>query len=200
MKTEQAGKKPATPKAKKKPVAKKAAGSSVRASKAKPIGRPTAYSDLVAAKLCAYIADGMSLRNVCKQPGMPSMTTVLRWLGDDAMAAFRMQYACAREAQADLLAEQILDIADEECTMVRADKHGSNDDDGEGHTEVVFDSTAVARNRLRVDARKWLASKMAPKKYGDKLQTELTGANGGAIAVNSTVTFVRPPERAEDDQ
>ncbi|MCZ4321442.1 hypothetical protein O4H56_05250 [Pseudomonas anguilliseptica] len=128
------------------------------------------------------------------------MTTVLRWLGDDAMAAFRMQYACAREAQADLLAEQILDIADEECTMVRADKHGSNDDDGEGHTEVVFDSTAVARNRLRVDARKWLASKMAPKKYGDKLQTELTGANGGAIAVNSTVTFVRPPERAEDDQ
>ncbi|CAN7520950.1 hypothetical protein LJR071_003540 [Pseudomonas sp. LjRoot71] len=200
MKTEQAGKKTATPKAKKKPVAKKAAGSTVRVRKAKPIGRPTAYSDLVAAKLCAYIADGMSLRNVCKQPGMPSMTTVLRWLGDDAMAAFRMQYACAREAQADLLAEQILDIADEECTMVRADKHGSNDDDGEGHTEVVFDSTAVARNRLRVDARKWLASKMAPKKYGDKLQTELTGANGGAIAVNSTVTFVRPPERAEDDQ
>lgn len=200
MKTEQAGKKPATPKAKKKPVAKKAAGSTVRVRKAKPVGRPTAYSDLVAAKLCAYIADGMSLRNVCKQPGMPSTTTVMRWLADDSKVGFREQYACAREAQADLLAEQILDIADEECTMVRADKHGSNDDDGEGHTEVVFDSTAVARNRLRVDARKWLASKMAPKKYGDKLQAELTGANGGAIAVNSTVTFVRPPERAEDDQ
>lgn len=201
MKTEQAAKKPATPKAKKKPVAKKAAGSTVRArNTVKTVGRPTVYSDLVAAKLCAYIADGMSLRNVCKQPGMPSTATVMRWLADDSKAAFREQYARAREAQADLLAEEILSIADEECTMVRADKHGSNDDDGEGHTEVVFDSTAVARNRLRVDARKWLASKMAPKKYGDKLQAELTGANGGAIAVNSTVTFVRPPERAEDDQ
>lgn len=202
MNTEQAVKKPATPKAKKKPVAKsKAAGSAVRGrNTVKTVGRPTVYSDLVAGKLCAYIADGMSLRNVCKQPGMPSTATVMRWLADDSKVAFREQYACAREAQADLLAEQILDIADEECTMVRADKHGSNDDDGEGRTEVVFDSTAVARNRLRVDARKWLASKMAPKKYGDKLQTELTGANGGAIAVNSTVTFVRPPERAEDDQ
>lgn len=200
MKKEQAAQKPATPKAKKKPVAKKAAGSSVRVREAKPIGRPAAYSELVAAKLCGYVAEGLSLRNACKQPGMPSTATVMRWLADDSRAEFREQYACAREAQADLLAEQILDIADEECTMVRADKHGSNDDDGEGHTEVVFDSTAVARNRLRVDARKWLASKMAPKKYGDKLQTELTGANGGAIAVNSTVTFVRPPERAEDDQ
>ena len=202
MNTEQAAKKPATPKAKKKPVAKsKAAGSAVRGrNTVKTVGRPTVYSDLVAGKLCAYIAEGMSLRNVCKQPGMPSTATVMRWLADDSKVAFREQYACAREAQADLLAEQILDIADEECTMVRADKHGSNDDDGEGRTEVVFDSTAVARNRLRVDARKWLASKMAPKKYGDKLQTELTGANGGAIAVNSTVTFVRPPERAEDDQ
>ena len=64
---------------------------------------------------------------------------------------------------------------------------------------MLFDATAVARNRLRVDARKWLASKMAPKKYGDKLQTELTGANGGSIQVASTVTFVRPPERGDDE-
>jgi hypothetical protein len=191
MNTEQAGKKPATPKAKKKPVAKKAAGSTVRArNTVKTVGRPTVYSDLVAAKLCAYIADGMSLRNVCKQPGMPSTATVMRWLADDSKAAFREQYARAREAQADLLAEQILEIAD----------YGLNDTYVDDEGQVKVDHDVIARSKLRVDARKWLASKMAPKKYGDKLQTELTGANGGAIAVNSTVTFVRPPERAEDDQ
>ena len=83
--------------------------------------------------------------------------------------------------------------------MVRADKHGTKDDDGAGNTAVVFDATAVARNKLRVDARRWLASKMAPKKYGDKVQAELTGAGGGAIQVASTVTFVMPPQHDEDD-
>lgn len=118
------------------------------------------------------------------------------WL-DGRQPGFTEQYARAREAQADKLAEETLAIADEDCTMVRADKHGSRDDDGAGNTEVVFDATAVARNRLRVDARKWLASKMAPKKYGEKIQAEHTGANGGAIEVRSTVRLVRAPERAE---
>ena len=84
--------------------------------------------------------------------------------------------------------------------MVKADKHGTQDDDGQGNTEVVFDSTAVQRNRLRVDTRKWLLSKLAPKKYGDKVLNEHTGAYGGAIQVASTVTFVRPPARVEDDE
>lgn len=83
--------------------------------------------------------------------------------------------------------------------MVRADKHGSKDDDGSGNTEVLFDATAVARNRLRVDARKWLASRMAPKKYGDKIQAEHSGPNGGVIQVASTVTFVRATPRTEDE-
>ena len=121
------------------------------------------------------------------------------WL-DGRQPEFTEQYARAREAQADKLAEEMLAISDEECTTVRADKHGSRDDDGTGSTEVVFDATAVARNRLRVDTRKWLASKMAPKKYGDKVTQEHTGANGGAIQVASTVTFVRPPARDEGEE
>ena len=126
----------------------------------------------------------------------------MRWLAEEGEAGDRLrdQYARAREIQAEVIAEQILTIADEECTMVKADKHGSQDDDGMGQTEVVFDSTAVQRNRLRVDARKWLLSKMVPKKYGDKLVQEHTGANGGAIQVQSTVTFVRGKLRPEDDE
>lgn len=150
----------------------------------------------MAAKLCGLIADGMSLRKVCELPGMPSTSMVMRWLADEERAEFREQYACAREAQADYLAEQMLDIADEECTMVRASKHGGDDD---GQVEVLFDATAVARNRLRVDTRKWLASKMAPKKYGDKITAEHTGADGGALQVHSTVQFVMPPARPDDE-
>lgn len=121
---------------------------------------------------------------------MPDVSTVIRWLADDERAEFCAQYARAREDRADLLAEEILQIADDGRNDTQVDEDGN----------VFVDHDVIARSRLRVDARKWLASKMAPKKYGDKLQTELTGANGGAIAVNSTVTFVRPPERAEDDQ
>lgn len=126
----------------------------------------------------------------------------MRWLAEEGEAgdSLRDQYARARDAQAEVMAEDILAIADEECTMVKADKHGSRDDDGAGNTEVVFDATAVQRNRLRVDARKWLLSKMAPKKYGDKVTQEHTGANGGAIQVASTVTFVRAAPRPEGEQ
>lgn len=102
--------------------------------------------------------------SICKDEKLPSRATVMRWLHDDDHKGFRDSYVRAREAQADFYAEQIIEIADEECATI---KHG----DGEEKTdvEVVFDSAAVARNRLRVDARKWYASKVAPKKYGEKL-------------------------------
>lgn len=105
----------------------------------------------------------------------------------------------ARELQAEYMAEDILSIADEECTMVKADKHGSQDDDGQGNTEVVFDSTAVQRNRLRVDARKWLLSKLAPKKYGDKLDTTVSAPGGGPAQFSLTVGYMHAPRRSEDD-
>lgn len=127
------------------------------------------------------------------------MGTVMRWLADESSTKLREQYACARETQADSLAEEILDIADEDCAKVRANPFGIPGDE-DGNVEVIFDATAVARNRLRVDARKWLASKMAPKKYGDKVLAEHTGAGGGPIQASVSVEFVTPPPRpAEDD-
>jgi hypothetical protein len=206
-----AGKKPAPPK---KPVAKKAApkpaapkkaaGKAAPARKAPAAKKPAVPQydrEKAAAAVLEELAAGASLIAVCKREGFPSFSTFMRWLAEEGAAgdSLRDQYARAREAQAEVMAEEILAIADEECTMVKADKHGSMDDDGEGNTEVVFDSTAVQRNKLRVDTRKWLLSKMAPKKYGDKLVNEHTGANGGAIQVASTVTFVRPPARSEDE-
>lgn len=182
---------------------KKDAGVAVSARKAAAKKQaPYKYDrESAIATVLEELASGRSLIAVCQGEGRPSFTTFMRWLAEEGEAGniLRDKYARAREAQAEVMAEDILAIADEECTTVRADKHGTQDD-GDGKTEVVFDSTAVQRNRLRVDARKWLLSKMAPKKYGDKIQAEHTGANGGAIQVASTVTFVRPRRMDEDDE
>lgn len=214
MASTKAGKTPAPPKktptkaTKPAAPAKKRAGivASKRAPAAKKVppakkavrpGQPSAYTPEMAAKLCEHIANGLSLRAIAAIPDMPATSTIMAWL-DGARPEFSEQYARAREAQADKMAEDIIAIADEECTMIRASKHGPDGDD-DGMQEVVFDTTAVARNRLRVDARKWLASKLAPKKYGDKIQNEHTGAGGGAIEVKSTVTLVRAPARRDED-
>lgn len=143
--------------------------------------RQSEYTQEVADAICERLSDGESLRAICRDDAMPAQSTVFKWLADND--AFAEQYARTREAQAIHMADEILSIADEECTMIRRSKHGGSekDADEEDMVEVVFDPTAVARNRLRVDARKWLAAKMAPKKYGDKVQTELTGPNGGPV-------------------
>lgn len=139
-------------------------------AKALPKGRPSDYTEEMADIILERIADGESLRSICREDGMPNKTKVFRWLV--ANESFRDLYRIARETQADSHFDDIVDISDEECTMVKSSKHGTRDDDGEGNTEVVFDATAVARNRLRVDARKWVASKLRPRVYGDKIEEE----------------------------
>ena len=114
-------------------------------------GRPTKYSDELAEKICELIASGMSLRTVCSQDGIPSAVTVCKWLSENE--EFSKQYARAREEQAVSFADEIISIAD----------------------SVEPDSAAVAKAKLQIDSRKWLAAKMAPKKYGDKVEQQITG-------------------------
>jgi hypothetical protein len=135
------------------------------------MARPSKFTQTVADQICSRIADGESLRKICASEGMPDMKTVMRWLADDVHEELRQQYARAREAQADKMAEEILEIADD----------GKNDTYIDDNGNVRTDQDVVARSRLRVDARKWLASKMAPKKYGEKVQQEISGPDGGPI-------------------
>lgn len=159
-------------------------------SKPLPRGRRSAFTNELGEAICSAIADGMSLRAVLARPGMPSKSMVMRWLADERYIEFRDQYACAREDQADKLADEILQIADD----------GSNDTflDANGNVKVNYD--VIARARLQIDARKWLASKLAPKKYGDVGRRENSGVNSGNIQVKSTVTFVNPPNWNEDGE
>lgn len=115
---------------------------------------------------------------------MPGKSTVMRWL--DAHAEFRDQYARAREAQADYWAEEIIEISDD----------GSNDTykDEDGHERTNQD--VIARSRLRVDTRKWLMARMAPKKYGDKITQEVTGADGAPLVPIINLTGRPEPSSA----
>lgn len=135
------------------------------------MSRPSIFSAELGLQICERIADGESLRAVCSDEAMPGRTTVLRWLAEND--AFRGQYAQAREVQADLLAEEIIEIADTPLLGVttKTSKDGIETTEGD----------MIAHRRLQVDARKWFASKVAPKKYGDRVQTEISGKDGGPI-------------------
>ena len=110
---------------------------------------------------------------------MPCVKTVFNWFGSHP--EFLQQYARAKEESADALAEEILDIADDGSNdwMIRHDK------DGEEGWQL--NGEHVQRSRLRVDSRKWIASKLKPKKYGDKTTTEHTGTVGITWPLPQTV-------------
>ena len=127
-------------------------------------GRPAIYSDEVATRICGFVAEGYSLRQIGDLPQMPHKRTVKRWLAEKP--SFQEQYARAKGEMAEHFAEEILEIADD----------GSNDwierELETGNVIKVANHEHIARSRLRVDTRKWLMSKLLPKKYGEKLDVD----------------------------
>lgn len=133
-----------------------------------PIGRPSDYSQELADAICERIADGESLRRICTDEDMPAKSTVFRWLSLNT--AFSDQYAKAKEEQAESLFDEILDIADDG----RNDYMSSVDDEGGLAYKLMGEN--IQRSRLRLDARKWMAGKLRPKKYGEKIEHEHSGS------------------------
>lgn len=131
-------------------------------------GRPSSYTEERAAEICGRIAAGESLNRICKDDHMPDIVTVYRWMA--ANEQFRKNYALAREDQAETHADGIQDIADEMPPM-----------DDKGKT----DSGWVSWQKNRIDARKWIASKLKPRKFGDKIDVTSDGKQVGlAIAID----------------
>lgn len=131
-------------------------------------GRPSAFTQDIADAICTRLGLGQSLRTICEAETMPDKATVFRWLDDNR--DFRDQYARARETQASAYADEIVDIADTEKDPQKA--------------------------RVRIDARKWHASKLAPKKYGDFNRTELSTADDKPLKVDVTLTPAEAYARA----
>lgn len=138
----------------------------------KPHGRPSNYSDALALEFCRRMATGRSLRSVCKDDDMPGTATILVWLGDERRKAFREQYARAREAMADALAEETLEIADD----------ASNDTEIGEDGQLKLKRDSFERARIKIDARRWYAGKVAPKKYGSKLEDGMREVVGDSLA------------------
>lgn len=126
-------------------------------------GRPSTYTPEIAATICAEVASGKTLREVCRQEGMPSESTVRSWYLDDREGFFA-QYARARDLQLEVWADETIEIADD----------GSNDwmtrQNSNGESYEVVNSEHISRSKLRVDQRKWLLSKLKPERYGDRLK------------------------------
>jgi hypothetical protein len=107
---------------------------------------PEGYGQETADTICEMLADGKSLRAMCREDGMPSTSTVCKWLARNA--EFAEQYARARELQADALFDDCLALADNE------------------HDKAATDAN---ERRLQIDTRKWMAGKLKGK-YSDKVK------------------------------
>lgn len=117
--------------------------------------------------ICEAIGNGQSLRKICAQEGMPSAGVVCKWLTENKW--FSEQYTRARERQADGFFDEIVDIADTEEDPQKA--------------------------RVRIDARKWVAGKMRPKVYGEKLDLE----HSGSLAVETIKRVIVDPGTGNTD-
>lgn len=126
------------------------------------MARPSSYTPEIADKICEGLASGRSLSSICKDDDMPSITTVMNWLVKSEQgkefSGFLEGYLRAREAQADKIFDECLDIADES---------GADTSYDESTGQIKVDGEVIQRAKLRIDTRMRMAGKLKPKKYGE---------------------------------
>ena len=105
------------------------------------------YDEVLATEILDQLAEGKTMRAICRESGMPSARTVNRWATDD-VNGFAARFDRARKLQADSLFDEVLDITNEQ----------------------FIDNVEVQAARLKVDARKWFLAKLYPEKFGDKVE------------------------------
>ena len=135
--------------------------------------RPVKYSDKLGTAILDRLAAGESLRAICRDEGMPAFQTVLVWVNRDD--DFAKRYAVATDCRAQMLCDEMLEIADKTLPGVRV-KNGPD-----GRETVISDQ--VERAKLQVHARQWTLARMAPKRFGNRVLNEITGADGGPVEV-----------------
>lgn len=150
------------------------------------------YTPEVAYFILEKLAEGISLREICREHEQtPDESTVRKWALDD-VEGFAARYTRAREIGYHSMADEIFDIADD----------GRNDwmdrtNARTGEVDQVPNHENINRSRLRVDSRKWFLSKVLPKIYGEKLA--VTGADGGPLQTIQRIerVIVDPSEPIE---
>lgn len=138
-------------------------------------GRPSEYSEQEADAICAWIAEGRSMASYCRERGRDAQT-IYRWLREHG--DFHARYARAHDDRADALADQIQDIADEQVG--------------------ASDRVAVEAAKLRIEARKWIASKLRPQKWGDKVEVNQKGSVTFNIGIGRRTQLIEGDATAVD--
>lgn len=125
-------------------------------------GRPTKYNDTLAKEICDTIASSSKgTKKLCfEHSHWPCQDTLFTWL--KAYPEFSEQYALAKIFQVELLVDEILEISDDSSQDQHVNELGA----------LVPNPPAINRARLKVDTRKWLACKLIPKVYGNKIGIE----------------------------
>ena len=138
------------------------------------------YQDL----MCAAISSTQrGIKRLCSDfqkeyPDFPSHMSFIRWIAEEG--DFCSRYAHAKDEQMDTMADEIIEICDDDSLDIAFKEDGT----------PFVNQEHINRSKLRIETRKWLMAKLKPKKYGDKVTQELTGVNGTALDL--TVNFVSP--------
>ncbi len=133
--------------------------------------RPVKYTRALGQQICIRLVHGESLRRIAEDPAMPGLATIVTWL--ERHPSFRSAYERAREIEADVLADEVVDIADEDA--------------GDGATAA----------KLRVDARKWLAAKLKPATYGTA-KAPRHKEKARTVVYRVSTGIARAPDEAEE--
>lgn len=144
----------------------------VTAKPRREVGRPSLYTDKLAAAVCQLVKQGYTLRQIGALPNMPTKTTLINWLDKPE---FLDQYARAHEIQALVMEDDIRDIAEDSRNdwVERENKSGG--------VELIPNEELISRKRLRIDTLRWLMTCKAPKRFGK--QVAVTGKDGGPVRV-----------------
>lgn len=140
------------------------------------MGRPAIFERAVFDEVCHRISSGETLRGVCRSDEKyPAPSSIRRWVVLDEPKGVAEQYARARESCIHEMIDDTIEIADDTTrdTITKTGKDGAEYD--------APDNEWIQRSRLRVDTRKWLASKICPKLYGEKVA--VTGEEGGPVQI-----------------
>jgi hypothetical protein len=137
----------------------------------RPVGRPSSYTDEVADIICERMMNGENFSQICADPAMPSRAALYRWRA--SRPDFDARCARAREALADYLLDKIEAMANET-------------------TEENYQS-----QKVKISTAQWRAEKMAPRIFGPRVNTEITG--GATINVQHTTIDVRQLDAASRD-
>jgi len=151
-------------------------------------GRPTKYSAARAKLICDAIGSGQTAREIAAAQGTP-WQTICNWR--DRYPEFAAQLKAAQAARAELMAAEILEIADDSSADFIEFETPSGRIRREPNHELV------QRSRLRVETRKYLMEKWSPKEYGNVNRLELTGAGGGPILLEQLTLVAMERLQAE---